>query len=134
MTTVHSLPALMFLVNWMQMDCVIAKGHSTGLNLLGITYSICNCIQTKYSGIPVYPFLNWEDYTSPIIVGVTLLVFNLSFSTFVKFSYFIKPHMKPAKCLLPEPKSANSVQVSKISKVRKALSPRRCYKRRVSDE
>lgn len=100
MTTVHSLPSLMFYINWRQMDICICRSDGKYLITMGTIYAICNCLQTWISGEPVYPFLTWDSFVSPLIIGCIMGVLLWLYTAFVGFSFWVKPHMKPTHSLL----------------------------------
>ena len=51
---------------------------------LGITYLSVNFIGTKYYREAFYPFLTWEDYKSPLIGFILVLVGYKSFDSFCR--------------------------------------------------
>lgn len=93
MYTVHTLPSLAFIINWYCTDIVLYDGHRTILTLLGVLYSCVNAYATISTGVPLYHFLTWQDYMSPLICVISLIILNLVFSAFVRMSRLLKPKM-----------------------------------------
>jgi hypothetical protein len=82
------------------MDICLCREDRKFLVTMGTIYAICNCLQTWTSGHPVYPFLTWDSFVSPLIVSVIMGVLFWLYTAFVGFSFWMKPHMKPAHSLL----------------------------------
>ena len=65
--------------------------------MVGVVYSFVNAYVSISTGKPMYPFLTWKDYTSPLICLSMIIVLNLVYSMSVKLSLLLKPHMKLGK-------------------------------------
>ena len=94
MYSVHIVPCLAFLMNWAVTDVVLYENHRIGLTCMGIMYCIVNCLETLKKGEPLYWFLTWEDFWSPVICTVILLIINIVYTAFGTLSHNLKPHMK----------------------------------------
>jgi hypothetical protein len=94
MYTVHIVPTVAFLINWACTDVVLHAGHGFGLNSIGLLYAIVNCIQTKRTGTPLYSFLTWEDYTSPLFCLGLMIAFKYMWLASVSLTIAIKPRLK----------------------------------------
>ena len=97
MYTVHSFPIVAFVLNWLLTDVVLYEKHIIGLNVFGITYAAVNAYHTITSGIPLYPFLTWKDYKSPLICLILIIIVNLIYGTFVNLTRMMKPSLKGKK-------------------------------------
>lgn len=91
--TVHLFPALAFLFNWHLTDVVLFDGHNKGLLVLGLIYMCVNAEMTIATGKPLYWFLTWEDYKSPLICLSFIAATYFVFGALVKVSQKMKPHM-----------------------------------------
>lgn len=93
MYTVHIVPCIAFLMNWAVTDAVVYNNHRIGLTFVGIAYSFVNYYETQKRGKPLYWFLTWEDFWSPVICVMILVMINVVFSAFNSLSKSLKPHM-----------------------------------------
>jgi hypothetical protein len=93
MYAVHSFPAIAFLINFLNTDIVVYDGHMKGLSMFGLIYSSINAYNTITTGKPIYFFLTWEDYTSPLIVLGIYVTFVLVYKSVAELTRAIKPWM-----------------------------------------
>jgi hypothetical protein len=77
----HVWPGVTIFFNVIFSDVVFIKSHSKYMIPVGLAYLLVNFLGTVIRGEPVYPFLTWKDYKSPLI-GVGLVAVG-------KFSYDI---------------------------------------------
>jgi hypothetical protein len=77
----HVWPGAAIFSNVLMSDVSFIKSHNKYMIPVGIIYLIVNLLGTLIRGQPVYPFLSWKDYKSPII-GIALVFIG-------KFSYDI---------------------------------------------
>ena len=72
---VHSLPALAVVANFVLSDVVLKTEHSFLLIPLGLFFGFLNYCACAIQGKPLYFFLTWQDWTSPMLVlGLTLYI------------------------------------------------------------
>ena len=93
MYAVHSFPAIAFFINFLNTDIVVYDGHMKGLSIFGLIYSATNAYNTITTGKPIYFFLTWEDYTSPLIVLGIYATFVLVYKSIAKLTRAVKPWM-----------------------------------------
>ncbi len=70
---VHVWPGLAILLNVVFTDLRLIPSHSRYMIPVGFVYLVVNFIGTLVREEPVYPFLTWKDYKSPLI-GVALVI------------------------------------------------------------
>ena len=93
MWMVHILPSISFIINHLATDVVICDGHAKGLCSVGIVYSAVNAYHTISTGVPLYPFLTWTDYKSPMICVIMMMGFLFIFGSIAKLTRMMKPWM-----------------------------------------
>jgi hypothetical protein len=93
MWMVHILPAISFSINHLTTDIVIYDDHAKGLCSVGIIYSVVNAYHTITTGVPLYAFLTWTDYKSPLICALIMIAFLLVFGSVAKVTRMMKPWM-----------------------------------------
>jgi len=64
---VHVWPGVAILLNVVFSDLRLIPSHSRYMIPVGLLYLIVNFVGTIIREEPVYPFLTWKDYKSPII-------------------------------------------------------------------
>ena len=65
----HTFPTIsLFLVYLTTERLVVKASHWKMLAPMTLVYGSMNFYETKMSGKPVYWFLTWEDWTTPLIV------------------------------------------------------------------
>jgi len=80
----------LWVVTDVRLDCDMAPKMVP----IAIFYSVVNFAASKYRGRALYPFLTWEDYTSPLLcVGITLFFCTL-FWLVANMSHMWKPRMQ----------------------------------------
>ena len=80
-------------MNWSCTDLILYEEHRKGVSVIGFFYACVNAYQTMSTGKPLYHFLTWEDYTSPIICMTIIGVMNLLFKAFILLTKHVKPNM-----------------------------------------
>ena len=91
---VHILPAVSFAINHLSTDIVIYEGHAKGLCSVGIIYAAVNATHTITTGVPLYSFLTWTDYKSPLLCAGMLTGFLLVFRSIARLTQVMKPWMQ----------------------------------------
>ena len=72
MYLVHSFPFIALLLILATTDVQLQVGHWKGFIPIAFVYAVINCYATLTSGKPLYHFLDWKDYKSPLIcIGLT---------------------------------------------------------------
>ena len=66
---VHVWPGLAILFNVVFTDLRLIPSHSRYMIPVGLAYLVVNLVGTIVREEPVYPFLTWKDYKSPLIAG-----------------------------------------------------------------
>jgi hypothetical protein len=94
MYMVHIFPAVAFAINHYITDTVVYEGHAKGIATVGILYSIVNAHHAITTGEPLYSFLTWTDYKSPLICVGFIAGFLMIFGSVAKLSRMMKPWMK----------------------------------------
>ena len=74
---VHSLPAIVCLINSYLTNCVLMRNMVKPITILSLAYSVINCIGTKMNGAPIYDFLHWDSAETSIAVAAFIVLFNL---------------------------------------------------------
>ena len=69
----HVWPGLAILLNVVFTDLRLIPTHSRYMIPVGLLYLVVNLIGTIIREEPVYPFLTWKDYKSPLIAGVSVI-------------------------------------------------------------
>ena len=87
MCLVHTWPILCLLVTSMTVESLYLRAeHYKMLIPLALIYYPLNYYETKTAGKPVYAFLTWEDYTSPLICIGIQVVFTLVWIALAKLT------------------------------------------------
>ena len=81
---VHIQPFLTILIQIYISKIRFIGSHRFYMIILGIIYLPVNFIGTKYYGEPIYPFMTWEDYKSPLIGLILVLIGYTSFDSFCR--------------------------------------------------
>ena len=97
MYIVHIFPSVAFLINHQVTEVVVYDGHGKGLVCVGIFYAAVNAYYTITTGVALYSFLTWKDYTSPLICMVLVLGFFVVFGSVANLTRMMKPHMQSQK-------------------------------------
>ena len=115
MYLVHAFPSISLLLILATTDLQLSIGHWKGFLPIAVIYAAVNCYATLSSGKPLYHFLDWQDYKSPLIcAGLTLLFVGL---------YIIIAHltiwMNQAKLVVKDIQKMKENENRKKSKVSK---------------
>ena len=76
MYLVHTFPAFGLGVIFATTDIQMTPSHCKSFVPLGLIYAITNYIGTLQRGKPLYFFLTWEDYKSPLICVALTFIFT----------------------------------------------------------
>lgn len=74
---VHAIPAIVCLSNTIITNTLMSARLIPPIVGIGSIYMVVNFITVKMSGEPIYDFLTWEDWRSPLIA--TLLITGFIF-------------------------------------------------------
>lgn len=67
--------------------------HAKLVTSIGAFYCCVNLMATKTRNKPLYWFLTWKDYKSPLICFIICVLANFSFKLLSSFTSLAKPHM-----------------------------------------
>jgi hypothetical protein len=87
----HSFPAVSLVLSWVVTDIRMDPSHWKYLLILGIVYAFINFLSTKIAGKYLYPFLKWEDFSSPLIASVIIAGVVGVYYGVARLSHVIKP-------------------------------------------
>ena len=76
MYLVHIFPAISVVIMFLTTDLQMTPSHFKGFIPIGLIYSIINYWATIRNGEPVYSFLTWEDYKTPLILVGMMIGFS----------------------------------------------------------
>ena len=79
MYLVHTFPIIANLLVLSTMDVKFATYHWKAFIPIALVYGTINCFTTLKSGKPLYYFLDWKDYKTPLILIAITAVFALLF-------------------------------------------------------
>ena len=79
---VHIFPFVAICVHIYISKIKFIKSHKSYMLVTGIAYLAVNLFGTKVRGEPIYPFLDWKDYKSPLIGGVLVATGYYTFDFF----------------------------------------------------
>ena len=87
----HIAPAFVTLASYLLLDVRFKASHAYPFVLLSIVYGAINFAITKYTGKPVYDFLDWKDYKSFVLYICITACFYGSYMGLVRLSFELKP-------------------------------------------
>ena len=79
---------------WFATDIRLDFNHGPKLIPIFALYCLINFVATKVREKPLYWFLDWEDYKSPLICIVITASFIMIFQAIARLSHSIKPKTK----------------------------------------
>ena len=91
MYAVHILPSVSTLLSYMTLDIRLHPNHANPFLLVAVAYGVLNCYVTLSTGKPVYDFLDWQDYRSPLIYCLLVASFYIFYIGLVRLSFVMKP-------------------------------------------
>ena len=97
MYTVHIFPQIAFLLNWRTMRLSLYSGHWKMFPPITAIYAYINYCEVKRLGKPLYWFLTWEDYTSPLIIAFITLCLALFWVGMAKLTASDASSVSPSK-------------------------------------
>ena len=87
MCLVHTWPSICLLMTSMTTESLyLREEHYKWLLILAVVYYPINYWESKAAGKPVYAFLTWEDYTSPLIIIGIQVAFTLVWIALAKLT------------------------------------------------
>ena len=96
----HSVPAICALILLLINDTILVKRHCYFLICFGTAYAVSNYFSVKSrGGKPLYWFMTWEDYKSPMIAAEIIAFFVSLFYVTAIFDSWVtnKIHKKKSK-------------------------------------
>ena len=94
MYLVHIFPTVGYIMNAKVTNFILCADHWVIFVPFSLVYSVINYFETKRRGYPLYWFLTWEDWKSPAISLVILIVFCLVWIGLSKLSARRNPDVK----------------------------------------
>ena len=89
MYLVHSWPAICFIMTSMTIESIYLNEYHYIFSIpFCLVYCYVNYLETKANSKPVYWFLTWEDYTSPLICAGLELFIIVAWIILAKLSKF----------------------------------------------
>ena len=88
MYTVHIFPALAYALNYKCTDLEFRVDHWQFILPISVLYCVINYYETTSRGRPLYWFLTWEDYKSPLICSIISLVIVLVWIGIAKLTVY----------------------------------------------
>ena len=79
---VHIQPAICCLINSYMTDCVMSRHLLKPSCIIYFLYMGLNFVQTRMTGVPVYAFMPWTTYETPLLMTVLLVAFSIVFIAF----------------------------------------------------
>jgi hypothetical protein len=86
----HTVPLISSIGNFLVTDIIFLRSHVKIILYFQVIYNIVNFIEVKSSGKPLYAFLTWESYDSPLICLAIMVISYFLFIGFCKTSELIK--------------------------------------------
>jgi len=83
----HIAPALVTLACYLLLDVRYKANHGNFFVLFAMAYGVINFAVTKYTGNPVYHFLDWKDYKSFVLYLFLAACFYGSYMGLVRLSF-----------------------------------------------
>ena len=77
MYLVHIFPTIAYVLNARMTEFELDAGHWKLFVPLGILYAIVNYFETQRLGRPLYWFMTWQDWTTPVIAIGLQIAFSL---------------------------------------------------------
>ena len=93
MYIIHLTPALSFIANFGVSNYRIVGSYWKFLAPLGVVYCIINYLETLKRGEPLYWFITWEDYKTPLLCAAMIAGFSV---VFVLLAGFMNSFRAPA--------------------------------------
>jgi hypothetical protein len=81
---VHIQPFISVVIQIYVSKVKFISSHRFYMIPLGVAYLFVNYCGTKYYGEPLYPFLSWVDYKSPLIGSMLVVIGYYSFDFFCR--------------------------------------------------
>ena len=91
---VHLFPTIAMGLLWFTTDIRLDSSHGLKLSPIALIYCFINFVATKVRGKPLYWFLDWEDYKSPLISLAITATFVIAFQGIASLSHLAKPKAK----------------------------------------
>ena len=113
---VHSIPFICFAALMYISDCVLIKSHSKVLSISGFLYTYYNYRTVTRTGVPLYPFLQWNDGYVSLRNAVVIILF---FTGLFYFTATIDEMITQRNCLkgkLDTEKDASGGSKSNVKK------------------
>ena len=87
---VHIQPGICCLINSYMTNCVMSRHLLKPSWVIYFMYMGLNFVQTKVSGKPVYKFMPWTTYETPLLMAGLLIAFSIVFIAFCIIDETIK--------------------------------------------
>ena len=69
---VHTVPGLAWIVNSLITNTILHRGILKIIYVTTAVYCSINCVATKVKGVPIYDFMHWESFQTPLLIcGIT---------------------------------------------------------------
>ena len=91
MYIVHIVPSVSTLLSYTTLDIRLNHSHANPLVGVAVVYGVLNCYVTHSTGKPVYDFLDWQDFRSPVIYCLLVSTFYVCYFGLAKLSFAVKP-------------------------------------------
>ena len=88
---VHSVPAMSCVANTLVTNTLMSTRLLPPIVFVGVLYTIVNLVTVKITGTPVYHFLTWQDWKSPVLATIIILGFVLLYLALSMFDQCLKP-------------------------------------------
>ena len=86
----HIQPGVVCLINSYMTNCVMSTSLIKPGIVACISYNCLNFVQTKFIGKPVYTFMPWTSYETPMLMSGLMVVFAMVFIVFCKTDEYFK--------------------------------------------
>ena len=87
----HIAPAFVTLCCYLLLDVRFKASHANPFVLTSLVYGVINYAITKYTGKPIYDFLDWKDYKSLVLFLCLNACFYAFYMAIVRLSFWLKP-------------------------------------------
>ena len=86
MFLVHLNPIVSTFIAYKSVKIELCTHHYLTFLPISVVYAYVNYLETKARGKPLYWFINWEDYTSVLVIVAIYVAFSLLWVVLAKCS------------------------------------------------